>query len=91
MFFEVGGINTLDEDSEIIAKSKGEVLFFVKGWEPPTMDFVDYLEALSTKVDKVVLVPVGTAEDHYEIDPHAVDVWDRKLSIIQNQKVWLKR
>lgn len=90
-FFEAGGINTLDEDSEIIAKSNGEVLFFVKGWEPPTMDFVDYLEALSAKVDKVVLVPVGTTEDHYEIDPEAVDVWDRKLSDIHNQKVWLKR
>lgn len=90
-FFEVGGINTLEEDSEIISQSRGEVLFFVKGWEPPTMDFADYLEALCAKVDKVIVVPVGTVENHYEIDVRLVDVWDRKLSDIHNDKVWLKR
>jgi hypothetical protein len=90
-FFEVGGSNSFDEDNEIIAKSKGEVLFFVKGWEPPTMDFVDYLQQLSAKVDKVIVVPVGTAEDHYEIASEDVDVWDRKLSQVKGENVWLKR
>jgi hypothetical protein len=90
-FFEVGGANSLEEDSEIIAKTHGEVLFFVKGWEPPTMDFVDYLEELSKKADKVLIVPVGTAENNYEIASSGVDVWDRKLTQISNAKVWLKR
>ncbi len=90
-FFEVGGANSFEEDNEIISKSKGEVLFFVKGWEPPTMDFSDYLRELSIKVDKVVLVPVGTAENNYVIEHRAVDVWDRKLSQISEEKVWLKR
>jgi len=90
-FFEVGGANSFEEDHEVISKSKGEVLFFVKGWEPPTMDFVDYLHELCLKADKVVLVPVGTAENHYSIKSSAVDVWDRKLSQINEVKVWLKR
>lgn len=90
-FFEVGGTNSFEEDHEIISKSRGEVLFFVKGWEPPTMDFVDYLSELCVKVDKVVLVPVGTVENHYELKEKFVDVWDRKLSQINEVKVWLKR
>ncbi len=90
-FFEVGGANSLEADNEIIAKTHGEVLFFVKGWEPPTMDFVDYLEELSKKADKVLVVPVGTVENNYEIASSGVDVWDRKLTQISNAKVWLKR
>ena len=90
-FFEVGGGNSFDEDNEIISKSKGDILFFVKGWEPPTMDFVDYLQSLSAQVGKVLVVPVGTAEDNYEIESEDVDVWDRKLTQLNKEKVWLKR
>jgi hypothetical protein len=90
-FFEVGGANSLQEDNEIISKSHGEVLLFVKGWEPPTMDFIDYLKELSSHVDKVIVTPVGTAKNGYKIDAEAVDVWDRKLSYINDAKVWLKR
>ena len=89
--FEVGGKNSLREDSEIIAKSKGEILLFVKGWEPPTMDFVDYLEELCLQVDKVTIVPVGTAENAYSIKEAAFGVWERKLSMINEEKVCLKR
>ncbi len=89
--FEVGGTNSFEEDSEVIFKSHGEVLLFVKGWEPPTMDFVDYLTELSSKVDKVVVVPIGTAENHYEATPKEIDVWENKLSLLGDMKVWLKR
>ena len=90
-FFEVGGANSLDEDNEILSKSHGEVSLFVKAWEPPTMDFVDYISALSDRVDKVVVVPVGTAKDDYAIEASYVDVWDRKLTQIKKANVWLKR
>lgn len=90
-FYEVGGSNSLDEDNEIISKSHGEVLLFVKSWEPPTMDFVDYVKALSNKVDKVIIVPVGTADNHYRAKAAQVDIWDRKLSTIGEGKIWLKR
>ena len=89
--FEVGGTNTLEEDTEIIFKSHGEVLLFVKAWEPPTMDFVDYLTDLSDKVDKVVVVPIGTAQNHYEAFSKEIDVWENKLSLLNNMKVWLKK
>jgi len=89
-FFEAGGANTLDEDMEIIHHSKGEVLLYVKSWEPPTMDFIDYLEALAKRVDKVVVCPVGTMEDQYETDTREVNVWARKLSMFGSKKVWLR-
>lgn len=89
--FEVGGTNSFEEDSEVIFKSHGEVLLFVKAWEPPTMDFVDYLTELTDKVDKVVVVPIGTVENHYETTPKEIDVWENKLSLLGDVKVWLKR
>ena len=89
--FEVGGANSFEEDSEVIFKSHGEVLLFVKAWEPPTMDFVDYLTELTDNVDKVIVVPIGTVENHYETTPKEIDVWENKLSLLGDVKVWLKR
>ncbi len=90
MVFDVGGTNSLEEDSEIISKCQGEVLFYVKSWEPPTMDFVDFLEGLVKVVDKVILAPVGTVEDAYLPKDKELEIWGRKLQILKSDKVWLK-
>ena len=89
--FDVGGTNSLEEDSEIISKCQGEVLFYVKSWEPPTMDFVDFLEELTRAVDKVILAPVGTVEDTYLPKTKELEMWGRKLQTLKNEKVWLKK
>ncbi len=89
--FEVGGSNSLEEDSEIISKSQGEVLFYVKSWEPPTMDFVDFLEDLTGVADKIILTPVGTVEDKYLPKTKELEMWGRKLQTLNSEKVWLKR
>ncbi len=90
MTFDVGGSNSLEEDSEIISKCQGEVLFYVKSWEPPTMDFVDFLEELSVATDRVLLAPIGTMEDAYLPKDKDLSMWGRKLQIVKNEKVWLK-
>ena len=90
LVFDVGGIQSLDEDKESIAKSHGEVLVYVKAWEPPTMDFIDYLEALSMGVDKVVIFPIGTQENGYHAQKKDVTVWVKKLSEYASAKVWVK-
>lgn len=90
LVFDVGGTNTLEEDMEIIHKSHGEVLLYVKAWEPPTMDFTDYIEVLLLDVDKVVVCPVGTQEEQYKANQKSVEVWLKKLSSFKNEKVWLK-
>jgi hypothetical protein len=89
--YEVGGANTLEEDNEVIGLSHGEVVLFVKAWEPPTMDFMDFLEMLSRKVDKVVVSPMGMAEEQYASEPNEVAVWARKLSSVSYENVWLKQ
>ena len=90
LVFDVGGSNTLEEDMEIIHKSHGEVLLYVKAWEPPTMDFMDYMEALLLEVDKVVVCPVGMYEEKYVAEEKYVEVWLQKLSLFQETKVWVK-
>jgi len=88
--FEVGGGNTLEEDSEIVHKSDGEVLLYVKAWEPPTMDFLDYLDELMQSVDKVIIYPVGTQDESYQAKERLVDIWVRKLSLVDSKKLWVK-
>ena len=88
---DVGGTNSLEEDLEIIHKSHGEVLLYVKAWEPPTMDFMDYLEALVEEVDKVVVVPVGVPEENYTPSSKAFEVWEKKLALLNHHKVWVKQ
>ena len=90
-FFEVGGANTLKEDSEIINKSHGRALLYVKAWEPPIMDFVDFVEELMSAVDQVVVYPVGTSQEQYKTKTKEVEVWARRLSTLNHKKVWLKR
>jgi len=92
-YFIVGGSNSLEEDDRVISQSSDEVLLFVKAWEPPMMDFVDYLADLTNnkKVKRVVIMPIGTLEEDYKASPQNIDIWANKLSLSQNNKVWLKR
>ena len=89
--YSVGGTNTLEEDMEIINKSNGKVLLYVKAWEPPTMDFMDYLEMLVKRAEKVIVVPVGTEVDMFKPKDKLVDVWIRKISLLPTNKVCLCR
>lgn len=90
LVFDVGGTNALEEDMEIIHKSHGEVLLYVKAWEPPTMDFIDYLEALLLQVDKVIVYPIGTQDKGYKaLDKH-MDIWLRKLSLLRHENLQVK-
>ncbi|MDQ7085802.1 MAG: DUF2868 domain-containing protein [Sulfurovum sp.] len=90
VLYEVGGTNSLKVDSEIIAKSQGEILLYVKGWEPPTMDFIDYLEELLIEVDRVTVMPIGTEENSYIPMPKSIEVWSRKLALLEHNKVYFK-
>ena len=91
IMLEAGGNNTLDEDEAVIKKSEGGIVLFVKAWEPPTMDFVDYLSMLSQKAKRVTVVPIGTVEEGLMPDSKAVDVWLRKIAALKKENVWVKR
>ncbi|MCF6245562.1 MAG: DUF2868 domain-containing protein [Sulfurovum sp.] len=88
---EVGGSNTLAEDSAIAHKSFGEVLLYVKAWEPPTLDIIDYIEELAKNTKKIIVYPIGTQDEMYQSKEKFINIWIGKLSMIDNnQKIWIK-
>ena len=68
--FEAGGAATVGQDSALVEQlaaladaRSGDVLILVKAWEPPLMEFVDFVKALRTKISaesaEIVVLPVG--------------------------------
>ncbi len=66
-----------------------DVLMLVKSWEPPTMDWVDFLEDLAKAVDRITVAPIGTVEEGYRAASRDVTVWSRKLRLVDLEKVVL--
>ncbi len=87
---EVGGSNTLSQDSEIARKSFGKVLLYVKAWEPPTLDILDYIELLLEYAGRVVIYPVGTENEGYQAKEKYIQIWVDKISMIDTSKIWIK-
>jgi hypothetical protein len=90
-FSTVGGSHTPEEDSHIIQGVRGEVMLYVKSWEPPTMDLMDLLAELVTVSETITLLPVGTMADKYDPTSRELDIWERKLQVQNLTKVWLCR
>ncbi len=84
-----GGANTIEEDKKIISKCSNEVLLYVKAWEPPTMDFVDFVTELAKNADRVIVYPVGLRDDSYKADQKDIAVWERKLARVDGRNVWM--
>jgi hypothetical protein len=87
--FVVGGRNSLKEDQDIVAKLEERVLLYVKAWEPPTMDFMDFLEELLKKdeISSIDVCPLGTVSNSYERESRDLHVWLKKLEKIESQKL----
>ena len=84
----VGGRNSFVDDKKIIDGLKGDVLVYVKAWEPPTMDFMDFLEDVldNSLIKSVDIAPLGTVENHYKSNKEDIAVWLRKLESIDSNK-----
>jgi len=90
---EAGGSRTLEEDNRVIERigRGGDILLIVKAWEPPTMEFIDFLEALAAKADSVTVLPIGTPKQEYRAKRADSDVWSQKLAGKGWRNVWIKR
>jgi len=85
-----GGNGSLDEDDRVIASVKGSVLLLVKAWEPPMMDWVDFIEDLAVVATSVTIAPIGSAETQYQAHRDEAAVWSRKLQTLRmTEKVTL--
>jgi hypothetical protein len=85
----VGGINKLAIDEARIRQSSGKVIVSVKAWEPPVMDIIDFLEALSNRVERITLLPLGTFENHCNPEVEDVHMWASVLGKHHLEKVWI--
>jgi len=87
----VGGNNSFKEDQDIAKKASGVVVLYVKSWEPPTMDFVDFLEELldNKNLGEIQVYPLGTVGRNYESDEKAISIWKRKIQGLKSNKVWV--
>jgi len=90
--YEAGGLHSLEEDQEVIDSVDGDILFYVKAWEPPTMDFIDFLTALSQKKSRVItLYPLGTVEQDYRAADDAFEIWAQKVDKLKAANIRMKR
>jgi hypothetical protein len=87
----VGGNNSFKEDQEVAKIATKTVILYVKSWEPPTMDFIDFLEELlaNENVYEVQLYPLGTVGRSYDSDEREVSIWKRKIQGLKSKKVWV--
>jgi len=85
----VGGRNSFAEDKKIVDGLQGKVLLYVKAWEPPTMDFMDFLEDVlaNKEVKEVEVCPLGTSTENYSSRASDMEIWLKKLEQIDSEKL----
>ena len=87
--YVVGGRNSFAEDKAIVEALEGKVLIYVKAWEPPTMDFMDFLaDVLANKnVEELEVCPLGTVTQNYASNASDLQIWLKKLEEISSEKL----
>lgn len=99
--FAAGGATSVSEDlvcgrevGRTVESSDGDVLVVVKGWEPPMMDFLDFVAslraALSREGTMIFILPVGldpTAELSLATEQQ-IGIWRGKLATVSDP--WLR-
>lgn len=87
--FTVGGNSSFTEDEKKAKEAQKTTLLFVKAWEPPTMDFIDFLELLieNKNLNEIQIYPLGTVRQYYKSNTKDISIWRRKIQGIQSKKV----
>ena len=82
-FIELGGDRDINRDINIIRGLKrGKIAIFVKGWEPPTLDFIDIIEELSHNQMSIDIIPIGFADEEYRCDDGDFEIWRGKIEYL---------
>lgn len=92
-----GGASSMEQDATLIrqlgspsnpASERGDVLILVKGWEPPLLEFLDFVKALRGHLAgdraEIVILPVGLGSDSsvglHAASPTQLKLWRDKLA-----------
>ncbi|CAB1276509.1 DUF2868 domain-containing protein [Candidatus Nitrosacidococcus tergens] len=92
-----GGKNTIDQDQSIIEELKNTatqlaIIIVVKAWEPPLLDFLDFLEMLRADIGserQITVIPIALNTDQKltPADDKDLDIWGRKLQSLGDPKL----
>ena len=89
---EAGGLHSLEEDRQVILLVKEDILVYVKAWEPPTMDFIDFLTSLSKRRGvRVTVYPLGTPERGLDATDAEYEIWKRKIALLKQENIRMIR
>ena len=78
--YTLGGNKSLKEENAIIQNLQGDALLLIKAWEIPTMEFIDMLEEMTTKVDHVTIYPLGYPKNNYRANEKDIAIWEKKIA-----------
>lgn len=85
--FEIAGNNSLEDDEKVISLIDNSVLLYLKSWEPPTMDLVDFLDDLIENIDGVVdIYLVGLESNRLKFLQNELDMYSRWLASLENRE-----
>ena len=85
--YGVGGSLSLEAEEQLIQHTTGDVLLFIPVWEIPTMEFIDFLDALENVCKSITLYPVGLEVDNYKANEKDLAIWKRKIALQNYKKV----
>lgn len=92
---EAGGARELSEDRSALDRIRGAgqstVVIFTPAWEPPLLEFLDFVAALRRELgpgSAVLVTPV--AEDERRVTDVETDIWGRALGRLADPQVYLE-
>ncbi|KFI23266.1 DUF2868 domain-containing protein [Nitrosococcus oceani] len=90
--FHAGGKSPIEQDQRIIGKLQAAadtmaIVVAVKSWEPPLLEFLDFLEALRSALGPqrlITVIPLALNHrgDLVSADSSDLDIWRKKLQIL---------
>ncbi|MDE0097130.1 MAG: DUF2868 domain-containing protein, partial [Gammaproteobacteria bacterium] len=95
-FHSAGGKQSPDADREMINRIRGhefEAVVLVAGsWEPPMMEFIDFLRELCEQMDASVMriVYLVPAEKREAVRPGDLETWESALYAMDDSKLYVE-
>lgn len=95
-FHSAGGKQSPDADREMINRIRGhefEAVVLVAGsWEPPMMEFIDFLRELCEQMDASVMriVYLVPAEKREAVKPGDLETWESALYAMDDSKLYVE-
>ena len=92
--WEAGGGRTLEEDhhtAEVLAPAQPAALVvLVRAWEPPMLDFLDFLQSARAHIPNASLIVVPVAADGAPVDAVHLATWQRAIARLGDRATYVE-